>query len=201
MTEHPQPGREALPLNDAAALEGTAPDALRMRLRRGKVDGYRDPAGHIWIYRDQITEQPTEPDRTATEQAAPGLVDELRRNLERLERREAELLADLRAERERAAADRERADILLRHAQEQAARMLPAPGEHATAPPAGQPLRLELAGPTLSTAQAAAMLGRSAATLRGWARRADAPLSPLPMPGPLRWSTADVSRLVRAGQP
>lgn len=211
----PQPGRKAIPLNEAAQIEGAAPDALRMRYRRGKLAGYRDSEGRIFIYADELksdrTHQPnatTEQDRTQTE--PPGLIEELRRQLERLERRESELLADLRAERDRAASERERSDILLRHSQEQAARavaLLPAPGEQrpneVTNPteraPAGQPLAvsLESAGPTLSTAQAAQALGRSPRTLLSWAARENAPLRPLGLPGPHRWSTAEVLRLVR----
>lgn len=211
---HPQPGRAALPLNDAATLEGTAPDALRMRFRRGTLPGYRDAEGRIFIYRDALrTQRPnrpnaeTEPDRTPTEQAA-GLVEELRRQLERLERREVELLADLRAERDRAAEERRRADILIQGSQqaaalasEQAARslaLLPPPGEHAKAAARrGHAVHLEEAGPTLSTAEAAAALRVSPATLRQWARSEAAPLRPVAMPGrAMRWSTAELRRLL-----
>lgn len=242
-TEHddrtPEPGRAALPLNEAAQLAGLVPDALRMRYRRGTIPGYRDEAGRIFIYADAIkasttagpnahaapTERAEGRRPNATERAAPtdrtspeasGLVDELRRQLARLEAREAELLADLRAEREASARERYRADTLLQGAQaaaqtaqEQARALLlaaPMPGNLQTqaanlagAVPIAQPL--EAAGPTMSTAQAAAALGRSPRTLREWAGRADAPIRPLPIPGPHRWSTAEVRRLVRAADP
>ena len=219
---HPEPGRAALPLNEAAALEGAAPDALRMRYRRGTMPGYRDAEGRIFIYRDALrTSQPNRPNATTEQQPSAyqsgDLVDELRRQLARMEAREADLLADLRAERERAGEAARRADTLLltaqqsaQAAQEQATRslaMLPAPGEQrpntgaraTERAQAGQPLavNLDTAGPTLSTAQAAQALGRSPRTLLQWASRENAPLRPLALPGgPHRWSTADVLRLV-----
>ena len=223
-TEHPpEPGRDALTLNEAATLEGAAPDALRMRYRRGTLPGYRDAEGRIFIYRDALrTSQPNRPNATTEQQPSAyqsgDLVDELRRQLARMEAREADLLADLRAERERSGEAARRADTLILTAQkaaamasEQAAQslaLLPAPGDRTDRtrqpstterPQAGQPMavNLDTAGPTLSTAQAAQALGRSPRTLLQWASRENAPLRPLALPGgPHRWSTAEVSRLV-----
>lgn len=59
--------RTALRLADAAARIGITPEALRMRFRRGKADGFRRE-GRIFIYLAD-TEQPTEQRTEQTEHA------------------------------------------------------------------------------------------------------------------------------------
>ena len=60
--------RTALRLADAAARLGITPNALRMRFRRGKADGFRRD-GRIFIYLAN-TEQPTEQRTEQTEQGS-----------------------------------------------------------------------------------------------------------------------------------
>lgn len=49
MNRTEQPGRTALPLAAAAARLGISPDALRMRIRRGKAEGFKR-AGRLFVY-------------------------------------------------------------------------------------------------------------------------------------------------------
>ncbi len=61
MNQTEQPQRTALPLAVAAARLGISPDALRMRIRRGKAEGFKR-AGRLFVYPN---EQPNAPVRAA----------------------------------------------------------------------------------------------------------------------------------------
>jgi len=49
---------EELPLAEAAARLGMTAEALRMRVRRGRVKGRKDEAGRVWVTLNE-PEQPT----------------------------------------------------------------------------------------------------------------------------------------------
>ncbi len=59
MNRTEQSGRTALPLAAAAARLGISPDALRLRIRRGKAEGFKR-AGRLFVYPN---EQPNAPGR------------------------------------------------------------------------------------------------------------------------------------------
>lgn len=84
--------RPAIPLNEAAQLVGVAPDALRMRYRRGTVEGFRDDANRIFVYSDQLS-KPAESKQAADPQPQhEELLMKIIGRLERMERFQETLL-------------------------------------------------------------------------------------------------------------
>ena len=68
-TEHQ--ASDALPLALAAARLGISSDALRMRINRGKIRGFKK-GGRLFAVLDEAPRQPQRTARVGTEQTAPG---------------------------------------------------------------------------------------------------------------------------------
>lgn len=97
---------QALPLARAAAALGTTPEALRMRMRRGRLKGYKGEDGRLYVVVDLDAAQaaPThrsngpssdlttpEPGPTRLVTALESEVADLRRRLDEAERAQSEL--------------------------------------------------------------------------------------------------------------
>lgn len=92
-------GTPGVSVAEAARALGISSEAVRMRLRRRSLEGYRDGGGRWRVRLEVPTEQTTEPDSTIDRTATPGdtsavVVAASREALERDK-------ADLQAERDR----------------------------------------------------------------------------------------------------
>lgn len=99
--------RRALPLTEAAELTGLSTEALRSRWRRKTLDGYRDNAGHLFVFvdRDRLADHPGgRPGRRPAERSTE--LADLRAQLAAVQAdrdRLADQVAGLRGERDRLA--------------------------------------------------------------------------------------------------
>jgi len=94
MTGHlpPEDSAPGLPLAEAARALGLSEEALRMRLRRGRVDGYKGEDGRLYIRVPGATPPaaPAEPAPAAVALMTEEIAD-LRRRLDEAERAQAEM--------------------------------------------------------------------------------------------------------------
>ena len=70
MNRTEQPGQTALPLAAAAARLGISPDALRMRMRRGKAEGFKR-AGRLFVYPGEQSDAPVRTTVRTDERTGP----------------------------------------------------------------------------------------------------------------------------------
>ncbi len=81
-TEHASPG-PALPLARAASRMNITPDALRMRLARGRVEGFKR-GGRLFVYMNRKTNNVRDDDADAGERELATIVELQRVELNRL---------------------------------------------------------------------------------------------------------------------
>lgn len=111
-TEGFGPDAVRMPLNEAAAVLGLAPNSVRTRFKAGKLRGERDNSGKIWVWVDAKTPRKERGPKALQKPSAEGETEALRAHVQTLSHELAGARAELETLRPRASeADRLEAEM------------------------------------------------------------------------------------------